>query len=63
MKIIKALKSFAGAKYSASSGQIITCPEGFAQDMIDAGYAEKVILEKTAKISGTKGKGVQQEGI
>lgn len=45
MKTIKALTAFASLTYSAASGQVISCPDDFAEDMIRAGYAVEIPVE------------------
>jgi len=45
MKTVKALTAFAGLEYSAASGQVITCPDDFADDVIRAGYAVEIPAE------------------
>lgn len=42
MKTIRALVAFASPEYAASSGQVLTCSDEFAADVIRAGYAEEI---------------------
>lgn len=43
---LKAKVSFAGRTVSAGMGQEFNCPDDVAEDLIRAGYAEKVVQDE-----------------
>ena len=45
MKTLRALKCFATLKVAPAEGQVFSCPDDEAEDLIRAGYAEEVETE------------------